>query len=96
MDIQEIIKDLESKYECNFRYSHLYEMWKADISKGEYFEIHISRYDTDDERHGQEFISVGYTAPHRGYGKPCDTMDEVYALMDKHFDKKLQISFFEI
>lgn len=96
MVIQEIIKDLENKYECHFVYSDFFEMWRAEISKGEYFAVHIDRYDTDDERHGKEFISADYSAADRGYGRPCDTMDEVYALMDKHFDKRMQISFFDL
>lgn len=93
MDIQNIIETLEREYDLKFQYSHLFEDYRAKY-KDITFDISISTYNTDDERHGKEFISVGWSQKSSGGGSPCDSIEEVMERFDRFIERKMQISFF--
>lgn len=98
-DLNEIKRKIEERYDVELKVEWYYDryalMWNT---KHEKVNVHLSNYTTLNERNGAEYVSVSYdnSKEWRGWGCPCDSVDEVLEQLNEVFPKKdcVQMSLF--
>lgn len=93
MKVEYVVRAIEREFEAEFKENG--GEYTAVVSNTETFTLSLGHYKTT-ENYGTPFYSVGYTNTKewRGYGRPCDSVEEVLELAGKHFPARLQLTFF--
>ena len=82
MTVEEIADYLGDLLGLKFKYSEIFNEYIAKVKKRT-LEIHLSKYNLNDERFGQLFISVGWLEAGSGAGSPCDSLEQAYAFLKR-------------
>lgn len=84
LDISQIKERVESRYNCQLSVEKF--MGKDELvyqNKNDKVYIYVSRYTCLDSRYGKEFIGFDFWNGNSGLGGPCDSMDELFEMLDK-------------
>ena len=82
MSLKQIAAYISDQTGLNFipdtRFHRAFDGYIAYYTSKLFFKLGLGRYRTNDERHNQPFISVGYDDKKdlSGGGAPCDTLEE--------------------
>ena len=93
IDLIQLKAYLENKYDNKFEYDEVgyaYEPMIRAITKEEMIiTIHISRFNTNDKRHHQQFYSLIVDKKGKGgFGAPYETLEEVEKTLAKYLKRK--------